>query len=136
MSTDPRDEPDRSDPELFEEHFVARMSHRGRAVRVVVAFLVTLPGFVPVAYIGWGYGLVFGGPAAMLLLYAGMERQKRRVVLLWSIPTIVVLGLGLFSVVASSLQFGFHWDFYLPLFGVTVLTTLVAAWLGRPPSVP
>ena len=122
------------DPKLFHDRLLLRMSHRGRVIRVVLALVLTAGGMVPVPYIGWGYGLVLCGPAAALLFYAGLERQTRRVVFFWSVPTIVGLVLALFSLAAYALGSGVSLVLIPQLLGLAGLTTLVAAVLGRPPA--
>ena len=104
-------------------------------MRLLVALLLTAPGLVPIPYIGWAPGLVFLGPATALLVIAATDRQSRRIVLLWSIPTGIGIALCLFSlVVYRSLGSGDH--LILQIFGVAAVTTLLATLLGRPPSTP
>ena len=66
MSREPGEGPDSSDPELFRKKYFHQLTHRGRMVRILVALLLTVPGLVPVPYIGWGFGLVLLAPAAVL----------------------------------------------------------------------
>jgi hypothetical protein len=133
MSADPGDGRDSSDPELFRQKYVIRLSHRGRVVRILVALLLTVPGWVPIPYIGWAHGIMFFGPAAALLAVAAMERKTRRMVLLWSIPTAAGTALSLFSFAVSSTQ-GSSGELLLQFVSIAFATTFFAALVGRPPS--
>jgi hypothetical protein len=129
MSADPGDGPDSSVPELFRQKYVIRLSHRGRVVRILVALLLTVPGWLPIPYIGWAHGVIFFGPAAALLAIAAMERKSLRVVLLWSIPTAAGTALSLFSLAVYSTQ-GSSGDLILRIIGIAIVTTLFVALLG------
>jgi hypothetical protein len=134
MNADPGDGPDSSDPDLFRQKYLTRLSHRGRVVRILVALFLTIPGWVPIPYIGLAPGIMFFGPAAALLAVAAMERKTRRIVLLWSIPTAAGTALSLFSLAVVSMRGRSSSDLILQFVGIAIVTTLFAALLGRPPS--
>ena len=131
MSAEPVDDSEPSSPQALPRRFVVQLSHRGRVVRVLIAIVLSVLGLIPVPYIGWGYGLVVSAPAAVLLFLAGKDRQQRRIVLLWSIPTVLGLGLGLWSVAVYALQ-GASADVIPMILGATIVTSLMAAVLGQP----
>jgi hypothetical protein len=133
MSTERGEAPDSHDPDLFQEKYLHRLSHRGRMVRLLSALLLTALALVPVPYIGWGGGVVLLGPASVLLAVAARDRKSCRMVLLWSIPTAVGMVLSLFSLAGYSSR-GVSTDVFFGVIGIALLTTLIAALLGRTPS--
>jgi hypothetical protein len=124
---------DFDDPDAVRRNYFVQLSHRGRATRVLVALFLTLPGFVPIPYYGWLCGLPLFGPAAMLLIHAGGDRRSRRGVVYCSVPTVIGLALALLSLIVTS---KYLWENgAIPIiFGITFLTTLLAAFFGRPPG--
>ena len=103
----------------------------GRHVRVVVALYLSLVGLIPVPYYGWVLGLPLFGPAAVLVAFAALDRQTRRKVLYSALPTILGLALALLSAAATA---RYLWpNGALPsLFGLTLVTSALAAFCGRP----
>lgn len=128
MSAPNDDDPDLDASDAF---WRRQISDRGRTIRVLVALFLTLPGLVPIPYLGWASALPLLGPAVVLLAYAGQERGKRRGVLYCAAPTMLGVGLALFSVVASP---PYLWSSgWLPIvFAITLVTTLLAAFFGMP----
>jgi len=99
--------------------------------RLLLALFLSLLGLLwVVPYTGWAHSLSLFGPAAVLLVFAGLESRTRRLVLLWSLPTLLGLGLGTLSFVHVALRF----PSALPsIIGFTLATTLFAAIAGSPP---
>jgi hypothetical protein len=107
------------------------MSHRGRAVRVLVALFLSLVGLLPMGFYGWVLGLPLFGPAAVLMVFAGLDRHSRRGVIYCAVPTVLGLGLALMSVVGTAPDL---WrSGALPIIlGLTLATTTLAAFVGSP----
>ena len=133
--TAPGEHPDPPAGEPLPPRFLKRMSHRGRMVRVFVALALTAFGLaVPAPYIGWGWGTVVFGPAAVLLAFAGLDREGRRGVLLCAVPTVIGLLLAIVSAVRYAVHIGVGPLLEFVLW--TAGTTLLAALLGAPRSSP
>jgi len=130
MDSGSRDDPE-SDEALFQSRCLTTMSHQGRMARLLVGLLLSVLGLLwVVPYTGWAHSLILFGPAAVLVVFAGLERRTRRIVLLWSLPTLLGLGLGTLSIVHVALRF----PSALPsILGFTLATTLFAAIAGSPP---
>jgi len=122
-------------PESADEaRFLVRMSHRGRMVRVLVALALTVFGLIfPAPYIGWGWWMVLFAPAAVLLLFAGMEREGRRVVLVCALPTLAALILAAWSLVSFATRIGGA-GILVEIGAWSLVASLAAGLLGRPPS--
>ncbi len=118
--------PDGEDPseasDVTARGYLHEIGHSGRVVRVLVALLLSAVGLV---YSGWGLGLIFLGPAAVLLAFAGANTNSRRVVVLFSLPTAIGLCLAIGALVQM------HRGRFVIL-GVAVASTLLAALVGAP----
>lgn len=119
------------DAESFRRNYFVQMSHRGRAVRVLVALFLSLVGLLPMGFYGWVLGLPLFGPAAALMVFAGLDRHSRRGVIYCAVPTIFGLGLALMSAVGTAPDL---WrSGALPIIlGLTLATTTLAAFVGSP----
>jgi hypothetical protein len=110
------------DDEVFRTRYLYQVGHAGRVVRVLLAWLLSSIGLL---YAAWGLGLIFLGPAAVLLAFAGAGAKSRRLVVLFSLPTAIGICLAIYSLVRTPRG--------LPVtIAVTVVTTLVAVLVGGP----
>jgi hypothetical protein len=113
---------------------LAHLSHRGRVVRVFVAFALTVIGLLwPAPYIGWAWCSMWFAPAAVLLAFAGMQRQSRRVVMICAVPTAIGLVLALLSAFQVAARPGGAAT-VAAIVMASLVTSLLAALLGRPPG--
>ena len=126
-------EPDPDDLDAFRTRFFAPIDHRGRTVRVLVAMALTVPGFLPIPYAGLTCGIVLFAPAAVLLVFAGLDRRSRRGVVLCAVPTMLGLALSLYSVVILLGRSSSSVKLVMMALGTSVVTTLLAALVGSPP---
>jgi hypothetical protein len=129
------DEPsDSSSAGTLGPEFLADLSHPRRIVRVFVALALTLIGLLwPAPYIGWAWCSMWFAPAAVLLAFAGMQRQSRRVVMICALPTAI----GLVLAVLSAFQVAARTGGAATVAGIVIaslVTSLLAALLGRPPG--
>ena len=114
--------------QLFRKRCLRDIGHQGLLTRIFVAWLLTAIGL---AGISTGLALVLFGPAAVLLLFAGMNPRSRRAVVLCSLPTALGLGLSVASLSGATSGRG------LPVIvGLTLATTLLAALAGSPKPHP
>jgi hypothetical protein len=110
-------------------------SQRRRSARLVVAFGLTVLGYAwPVPYLGYGFSLVWFGPAAILealAISAPADRGSRIVGLILSVPTGFGLFLGVTGAIDYVVRFGNSALHLLLLTAVTVVFSVIAALAGR-----
>jgi len=110
------------DDQVLGPRYFDGIGHLGRVVRVLLAWFLTAIGLV---YSGWGIGLMFLGPAAVLLAFAGAHTKRWGVVALFSLPTAIGVCVTIYGLLRMARGL-------FPTLGVSVASTLLAVLLGGP----
>lgn len=120
--------PDGANDEELPALPIARIEHRGRVARVLIALALTTIGWLlPVPYAGYAFSLALFAPALILLAFATAGHRHRRLLIALGAPA--ALG-ALVSILGCVELLRFGSGSLVSILAWTLVTTFVAVFFG------